>query len=123
MSVRSATPIAVIALAVAAVALVLADVGGPVRHVAVLAFLLLGPGLAVVGLLRLGDPVAELGIGIAVSVVIDGVVAAGSMYAGVWSPRGFLFAVAAIAIACAVLGLALPRGGSRPDGLAARGGL
>lgn len=122
MSGRAATPIAVIVAAVAAVALVVADAGGAARHVVVLAFLMLGPGLAVVGLLRLGDPVAELAIGVALSVVIDGLVASASMYAGVWSPEGFLIAVAGIAIACSALGLALVRGERAPDGLAARGG-
>jgi len=122
MNGRALTPIAVIALALAAVALVVADAGGVARHVVVLAFLLLGPGLAVVGLLRLGDPVAELGIGIAVSVVIDGFVAGASMYAGVWSPEGFLIAVAGIAIVCSAARLALQGGERAADGLAARGG-
>lgn len=112
--VRAYVPALVIAAAAGAVALELLDVGGASRHVVVLAFLMLGPGLAVGGLLGLRDPVAELTIALAMSVVIDGFVAGILLYAHAWSPQGALLIVAGISIAGSAIQLARARHARAP---------
>jgi hypothetical protein len=89
--------------AVAAAAAALAGAPAPVRAPLVLAFLLLGPGMAYVPLLGLGDPLAELTLGLAVSLALDLAVAAAMLYTGAWSPRTSLLALAGIALAGAAL--------------------
>ncbi|MFN8173587.1 MAG: hypothetical protein U0T02_00810 [Solirubrobacteraceae bacterium] len=111
---RAAVPVIAALAAGAAVALSLADVGGIPRHVVVLAFLLLGPGLAVVGLLGLRDPVAEWTIALALSVVIDGLVAGIGLYAHAWSPERTLVIVAALTVACCAVQLARAAVAPRP---------
>ncbi len=64
----------------------IADVGTPVRPIVTLWFLLICPGMAFVRLLRLEDRLAEVTLAIAVSIALDTVVAAGMVYAKVWSP-------------------------------------
>lgn len=57
------------------------------RPFVVLPFLLLCPGLAWVKLLRLESRLAELTLAVALSLVLATAVAAGTLYAGAWSPR------------------------------------
>jgi hypothetical protein len=68
----------------------------------VLWFILVCPGMALVRLLRLGDPVAELGIGIALSVALATLVSGALLYAGAWSPRATLAILAAVTVAGAL---------------------
>ena len=89
--------------AVAAAAAALAGAPAPVRAPLVLAFLLLGPGMAYVPLLGLGDALAELTLGLAVSLALDLAVAAAMLYTGAWSPRTSLLVLAGIALAGAAL--------------------
>jgi hypothetical protein len=98
------------ALAAAAVALI----GAPeaIRAPLVLVFLLLGPGMAFVPLLGLGDPVAQLTVALGVSVALDLCVAMAMLYAGAWSPPVTLVVLAAIALAGAAIQHA-KRGGAR----------
>ena len=95
----------VAAFALAAVLAALAGAPASLRAPIVLLFLLLGPGMAYIPLLRLGDPVAELTLGLAVSVALDVAVGSSMLYAGVWSPRDSLFVLAGIAL----VGVALQR--------------
>ena len=88
----------VAAFALAAVAASSAGAPAPVRAPLVLAFLLLGPGMAYVPLLGLGDLLAELTLGLAASLALDLAVAATMLYAGAWSPRTSLLVLAVVAL-------------------------
>jgi hypothetical protein len=113
MTARGVTPapiVAAAALAAAAVAFVGAP--EPLRAPIVLAFLALGPGMAFVPLLGLRDPVAELTLGLAVSLALDLAVAMTMLYAGAWSPPASLAVLAAIALSGAAL--QHQRNGGRP---------
>lgn len=65
-----------------------------VRAVIVVPFLLVCPGLAVVRLLGVGDPLAQVVLGVAASLGLEAAVAEMTLFAGAWSPvtvvRGFL---------------------------------
>jgi hypothetical protein len=64
------------------VAAVLGSSHPGVRVPAVLVFLLVGPGLALVGLLHVDDVWRELALVLGLSLAIDGVVVGGLAYAG-----------------------------------------
>ena len=87
--------------AVVAVAAVVAPAA--VRLPVVLVFLLLGPGMAFVPLLDLGDPVAELTVAVGISLAVDLAVALAMLYAGAWSPPATLVVLAAFALGGAAL--------------------
>ena len=107
MSVRRVPWAAVVAVAaVAAPVLALAGAPAAVRLPVVLVFLLLGPGMAFVPLLGLGDPVAELTVAVGICLAIDVAVALAMLYAGAWSPPATLVVVAALALGGAALQLA-----------------
>ncbi|MEA2254281.1 MAG: hypothetical protein QOG35_326 [Solirubrobacteraceae bacterium] len=94
---------AVAASALAAAGAALAGLPAPVRAPLVIGFLLLGPGMAFVPLLRLHDAVAELTLALALSLALDTLVAVTMLYAGAWSPVGSLLALAGLALAGAGL--------------------
>ena len=107
MSARRVPWAAVVAVAaVVAPALALAGAPAAVRLPVVLVFLLLGPGMAFVPLLGLGDPVAELTVAVGISLAVDLTVALAMHYAGAWSPPATLVVVAALALGGAALQLA-----------------
>lgn len=83
--------------------LAFANLDSPLRAVIVLWFMLVCPGLALVRLIRLADPVAELAVGVAASVALATLVASALLYAGLWSPQ----AVLAVLIGATVTGVAL----------------
>ncbi len=83
--------------------LVLGDVNSWIRPILALWFLSVCPGTAFVRLLRIGDPWAELSLGIALSLALDTLAAAASLYLGTWSVSGVL----AILMGLTVLGVAL----------------
>jgi hypothetical protein len=93
-------------LALAAVALLatVAPAEGAVRLAAVLPFLILAPGLALIPLVRLGERLAQLVVGIALSLTLDLLVAQVMLAVG-WHPAA---AVAALAGMC-LAGVALQR--------------
>jgi len=99
VSAQSRWPVVVTALTVAAVLVLLAGAGPALRAPVVLAFALVGPGMALVPLLRLDDPLAELSLGVALSLALDTLVALAMLYAGAWSPEGALLALAAMSLA------------------------
>lgn len=68
----------------------LADVQAPIRTVLTLWFLLVCPGMACVRLLRLGRPLYEWSLAIALSLALDMLVAEAPLYLGWWSPRASL---------------------------------
>lgn len=89
--------------------LAFANLDSPLRAVIVLWFMLVCPGLALIRLAHLADPVAELAVGIALSVALASVVAAALLYAGAWSPQ----AVLGVLIAATVTGVGLDVGRRR----------
>jgi hypothetical protein len=58
-----------------------------------LLFLLLGPGMSLVPLLRISGWTNELMLGIALSLTLDTLFAAAALYAGSWNPAGVLAAL------------------------------
>jgi hypothetical protein len=104
-------PALVAGSALAAAAVALAGAPEAVRVPLVVGFLLLGPGMAFVPLLGLGDPVAELTVALGLSVALDLCVAMAMLYAGAWSPPATLVVLAAIALAGAAFQRA--KGGRR----------
>ncbi len=80
MSVRQALPPA---LAIGALSVQGVHAGSPLRAFVVLLFLIVAPGFAVVRLVRLPDPLAELTLAVALSIGLDSLVALAYLYAGV----------------------------------------
>ena len=72
-----------------------------IRLPIVLTFLLLGPGAAIVGLLKLTDPLHQLTLVLAISISASSVVSIVLLYAGWWSPNEILLIVIAITFAAA----------------------
>ena len=58
----------------------------PILGLPVAAFVLIGPGLAVVRLLGLGDRLLELVLGVGLSLGLTGLLLVTQLYAGLWSP-------------------------------------
>jgi hypothetical protein len=88
-----------VAAATVAASLVLADAEPAVRAPAVLAFLLVFPGIAVVRALAVaGDPLTELTLGVALSVALCVLVPTALLYLGMWSPGGALAVLVAITL-------------------------
>ena len=84
---------------------VAAGIGAPLQPLAAVWFLLVCPGLALVPLIRIGDPWEEIALALGVSVALDIVVATALMYADAWSPALIVGVLAAISIAGAALQL------------------
>ena len=94
-------PLVVFALAWAAELVTRVGAGNPFRSIVVIGFLLLGPGLAVVPLLRIPAwPRLTLAIGL--SLAVDILVSTGMTYAGIWSPDGILAMLVLISLIGAV---------------------
>ena len=66
--------------------------------IVVLWFLLFCPGMMIVLYLELEEVVAEWTLAIALSLAIDGIVAAIALYAGLWRPLGILWVLMAICV-------------------------
>ena len=82
MSSRPHWPVVIGISAVVAAIVVYADVDGPLRPAVVLWFLLVCPGMALVRLLRLRDPLTELAIAVALSMALETVLAGALLYLG-----------------------------------------
>jgi hypothetical protein len=106
-------PLVVIALALAAGAAHFADAPPPLRVAVVLLFLTFGPGLAMVGLLGLDDPLEELLLVVGASLVLDLLVAEALVLSSEFSADACMPALMAIAIGGAVVHMrVLPGGGA-----------
>jgi hypothetical protein len=105
-SVRASRPLlrpaVVAALSVGAVLAAAAAVDPVVRVIALLLFLIFGPGLALVGLLRLRDVWRELSLVIGVSLALDLVVVSAFAYGGNRSSGTALAVLIGIAVIGAV---------------------
>lgn len=97
----------ILGLALASAGITLADWQSPIRGVVVFAFLVLCPGMGLVRLLGLRDALAELALGVALSIALTTIVASLFMYAGFWSPLAVLLALLAISIGGALTQLRL----------------
>lgn len=75
------------------------------RTLAVIAFLLLCPGMAVVRAIGVGDPWAQLSLGLGLSVAIDTLVSGVVAFAGAWSPSAILLILVAVSLSGAALEL------------------
>jgi hypothetical protein len=96
----------IIVLSTAAVwALAAAGDSFPLRSLVVVWFLLVCPGMALVGLLPLGDGWRSLALALPLSAAIDIIVAGSMLYAGAWSPAWALLALSALSLAGAALQL------------------
>ncbi len=98
-------PIIVMVSAAAATAAVAAPAASPVRVIVVAWFMLVCPGLAYVGLLRLNRPLAEVMLSIALSLAIDAIVAEVMALSNTWSPAAGLTVLVALSMTGAVLQL------------------
>jgi hypothetical protein len=106
---RASTWPAVAAIsALAAVGAVAADFGTPVRGPLVVWFLLVGPGLTVVGLLGFADPWLELAASVAISMALGVAVAEAMLFLGLWSPTLGLLVLAALTLAGAAFSATRP---------------
>jgi hypothetical protein len=89
---------AVIAAGMTGVGLTLTDTVTPLRTLLVLLFLVAVPTMAVAGLLRGLDTFGRIFAAFTATVVINSLVAAIMVEAGIWSPDGGLIAVAVITV-------------------------
>jgi hypothetical protein len=104
-------PAVAIALALAAGAATLWAAPAPLRPAVVLLFLAVGPGLALVGLLGLDDPLEELMLVIGASLVLDLLAAQALVLAGAWSAEACIQLLMAVAIGGAIAHMRLVPGG------------
>jgi hypothetical protein len=75
----------------------------PFRALAAFWFLLICPGMAFVPLLRIGDCMTDVPLGIALSIALDAVVAEAMVLTRHWSPEWGLLILICISIAGAAL--------------------
>ena len=93
-----ARPVAItLTVAALAVATVVSP-GEPATLALTLAFLLLCPGAALVGLLRIPDPWVVLTASVALSLALDVAVSGTLAYAGAWSPTAAFLILGAISL-------------------------
>jgi len=74
----------------------------PMGLVIIMWFLFVCPGMALVRLLRLNEPVMEWVLALALSFAIDGIIAGILIYAGAWSPTRTLALVVGVCVAGAL---------------------
>jgi uncharacterized membrane protein len=99
MSARSwGPPIVLVSSALAMFAGVAAHGASPLRTLLVACFLVVAPGLAVVGLLRLGDPWLQAALVPALSLGIDATVGGLLAYSGQWSPAAAILILVGISV-------------------------
>lgn len=95
-------PVIIILSAAAASLVALVPTGAFARPVVVLWFLLICPGMMLVRFFHLREPVLEWALAVALSLVIDTVVAGILLYAGRWSPGGAFALVLGLTVAGAL---------------------
>src|SRR5579864_1964787 len=96
-------PSIIVILAIGAGLLMFSESSSPVRPVITLGFLLVCPGMSMVRLLHIHDPLTELTLAIALSLAIDAIVAAIMLYAASWSPLRSLVVLIGISIGGAII--------------------
>jgi hypothetical protein len=86
-----------------AIGLAVADVRSPARTAFVLLFVILGPPIAIGGLLRSFEPLARVVLAATCSLVLLALTAMIMVAGGFWSPTGGLVAVAVVTAICAAV--------------------
>lgn len=84
----------------------------PLRPIVVMWFLCVCPGIALVGLLRLNEPVVEWTLAVALSFAIDAMVGSIQLYAGRWSPTLTLEILIALSLAGMIMQIATIHSGT-----------
>lgn len=105
-------PAVIAGSAAAAALLTFADISSPLRPLVLFWFLLVCPGMALVRLIGLRQPLVEWTLGIGLSLVLSMAVPSITLYARAWSPEislGVLIAISVIGAA-----LQLVQGRARP---------
>lgn len=102
-------PVVLIAATAAILIIVLAVPGGTFRLMAVMAYLLICPGIAFTGLLALRDPLAALILGIGLSISLDILISEALVLAHLWSPVAALLILGLLCLVGAMLQLKQPR--------------
>ena len=106
MSVRDRVwPILISVLAAASLVVVLLDLTFAARAPVVLAFAVIGPGMALVRPIRLDEPWVELVLAVVVSLCLAGMVSTATIYAGAWSPQVVLVTLVAVSLAAVLTDL------------------
>jgi len=96
-------PVAIMLSAAFVGALAVGGAGPPLRPIAILGFLAVCPGMAIIRLLQLEDVLTELTLAVALSIALDSLVAGTMLYVGWWSPSwalGLLLGVSVLGAAC-----------------------
>lgn len=101
-------PYLISVLAAVSVVLVLLELSIPPRAPLVLAFATICPGMALVRLLRLGEPLTEFLLAIVVSLALAAVVATIPIYLGIWNARLSLLIIVAVALVAVLADLLRP---------------
>ena len=91
-----------VVLGLAAGIVAIGDAPSEVRVPIVLGFLAICPGAAIVGLLKMDDPLHQLTLALAISLTLGSLVSLVALYAGLWSPNGILIVLILITIAAAM---------------------
>ncbi len=78
------------------------------RASVVLAFACVCPGMALIRLLRIDNPVPELLLAVVVSLALSAVLATVSIYAGMWDPKITLLALVEVSIVAVLVDLRRP---------------
>jgi hypothetical protein len=105
-------PVLLLSLGVAVLALVVMRAPPALRAAPVIAYVVTVPGLACVRLARLSDRVAELALGVGLSLALGVVVAQAMIYLRHWSPAvglAILVGIASIAAGAELLAVRRPR--------------
>lgn len=113
-SLRSATTIALIAGGGALALVVALDVGGPLRVLLAVAYLLGAPGTALVRWLDVDDAALRASLVLALSLAVDIVVAQALVWAGAMNPVAGVLAVVAVTWAAVAVATLRPPGKDRP---------
>lgn len=82
------------------------DADSPLRAVVAIAFLLAGPGLAIVTLFEIEQPLTALTLAVAASLGLETVVATALLEAGMWTPGRALAIVGTVTLAAVAAHLA-----------------
>ena len=94
---------ALAAIAVVAAVLVAADITTVVRPFVVIPFLLLVPGLAIVELIGVPDPLERFALAVAVSLALAIGISLAMLYGRFWFPAGAVIALAVLVVGLTAL--------------------
>lgn len=112
-----AWPPIILASTLAAAAVSILGLPPAIRAPVVLWFAAICPGLSIVRLLHLDDRLIELVLAVALSLSLDGIVAAAFLYSGHWSPVAIMASLMAITVGAlaleSILSVARRRRGTR----------